>query len=203
MAITTIFWDIGGVLERTEDRAPREKIARSLNWEVGELADLIFGNTDNHRIQLGQISLEEHTQNIAAGLGMDEDEVGAVIEAFFAGDRLDLSLVGAIREMKGDLTTAVISNYTPILRNKIVDWWGIGNAFDHLVISSEVGVMKPDPEIYRIALDRAGAQPEQSIFVDDFIENVQGAADLGIHGVHFQTPAQALAEIETIRNHKA
>jgi hypothetical protein len=88
MAITTIFWDIGGVLERTEDLAPREEIARTLGREVGELSDLIFGNNDAHRVQLGQISLEEHTRNIAAGLGMDEDQAGAVIAAFFAGDFL-------------------------------------------------------------------------------------------------------------------
>ena len=104
----------------------------------------------------------------------------------------------AIREMKKEMTTAVISNYTPVLRGKINEVWKIGEAFDHLVVSSEVGVMKPAAEIYRIALEKAGASADESIFVDDFIENVAGARQEGLAAIHFQDAGQARSALEKL-----
>lgn len=63
--------------------------------------------------------------------------------------------------------------------------------FRDIVISGEVGVGKPDPEIYRILIKRAGLDPRRSLFIDDVAENVAAAEDLGFHG-HVFTDADAL-----------
>ena len=195
MAIKTILWDIGGVLERTEDHRPRTAIAEKVGMHPDELSHLIFGRPDNYRIQRGEISLEEHIRNIASTLNVNYEEMDTILEPFFGGDRLDRSLVEHIRALKQEYTTGVISNYMPPLRSKINDLWQIGDAFDTLVISAEVGVMKPDPEIYKIALERTNSSPEQSIFIDDFIENVVSARNLGMNAIHFKSPTQALDEL--------
>ena len=52
------------------------------------------------------------------------------------------------------------------------------------MISGEVGLRKPDPEIYRLAAERIGLPPEQIVFVDDLAANVRGAAAVGMVGVH-------------------
>lgn len=198
MTIELILWDIGGVLERTEDHAPRQHLADRLGWDVGDLSRLIFGHSDNYRIQLGQIGMQEHLANLAQALARPVEEVPALWTAFFAGDRLDFGLVSAIRALTQDYITGVISNYTPQLRDKIENIWQIGDAFDHLVISSEVGVMKPEPEIYRIALEKAGVPAERAVFLDDFSENVAGARQVGMHAIHFVTPEQALTELDAL-----
>ncbi len=198
MAIKAIMWDIGGVLERTENPAPRAAIAAQLGWQVDDLSKLVFGHTDNHRIQLGQVSMDEHYANIAAALGIPQPKVGGVIDAFFGGDRLDLALVDHIRAMKQDYTTAVISNYTPILRSHIFNRWQIGDAFDHLIISSEVGVMKPDPAIYQIALEKCDCRPEEAVFIDDFTENVESARQVGMDAILFKSAPQALEELHNL-----
>jgi len=200
MTIQTIFWDIGGVLERTEDRSPREALAARLGHSTRDLAHLIFGHRDDYRIQLGQISWEEHFANIAKALEIPRDSVEEVIAAFFADDRLDRELVEYIRSLKQDHTMAVISNYTNILRGKINELWKIGDAFDELIVSAEVGIMKPDPGIYLIALERMNALPEESVFIDDFIENVEGAQAVGMHAIHFQTPEQTKQDLNTLIN---
>ena len=51
---------------------------------------------------------------------------------------------------------------------------------------------------YQIALERLAVQPEAAVFVDDFIENIEGARKLGIQGIHFQSPDQALAELRDL-----
>jgi HAD superfamily hydrolase (TIGR01509 family) len=58
-----------------------------------------------------------------------------------------------------------------------------------LVISGLEGVAKPDPEIYHIACERHGIVPQNAVFIDDRIENVDSAHDLGFHGIHFTDAA--------------
>lgn len=198
MAIKAIIWDIGGVLERTEDFSPRSKLAARLGWTVDDLSSLVFGHTDDSRIQLGEVSLEEHYRNIAGALGIDAREVPEVVDAFFGGDRLDREMVDHIRAWKQEYTTAVISNYMPTLRSKINDDWQIGDAFDHLVISAEVGIMKPHPEIFRLALEKCGCRAGEAIFIDDFIDNINSAQQIGMHAIHFTNPQQAVHAVNRL-----
>lgn len=196
MTIKTILWDIGGVLERTEDFTPRQQLADRMGMSYDDLCHLIFGNSTGFRVQLGQVSLDNHYHFVREQLGVkSRADFNDVITQFFAGDRLDTVLVERIRQLKQDYTTAVLSNYSEVLREKITDTWKIADAFDHLIISAEVGVKKPSPEIYRIALARTGRLPEETAFIDDDINNIQAAQQLGIHGIHFQNPEQALDEL--------
>jgi epoxide hydrolase-like predicted phosphatase len=203
MTIKAVIWDVGGVLERTEDLSPRLALAQRLGWEIDPLMDLIFGNNDGHRAQLGQISIEAHWENVRETLGQTEAELSRTIKEFFAGDRLDTKLVDKIRLLQEDYTTAILSNYMPILRGKITRQWKIGDAFHHLIISAEVGVKKPDPKIYQIAIDTIGCQAEQAVFIDDFVENIAAAQQIGLHAIHFRTPDQALDELTALlQRHK-
>jgi 2-haloacid dehalogenase len=70
--------------------------------------------------------------------------------------------------------------------------------FDGMVISGEVGLTKPDPAIYALALELAGLPAERCVFIDDSAENAAGAARLGLHAIHYRTPeelAGALAQL--------
>jgi len=199
MTITTIIWDIGGVLERTEDLTPRLQLAKRLGIPVDELSDLIFGNSTEYRVQLGMVSREEHFRYVQQQLGLASPaELEEVVTEFFAGDRLDTTLVDRIRELKTDYTTGVLSNYSDALRDKINHTWKIGDAFDFLIISAEVGWKKPSPEIYQIVLEKAECPPEQAVFIDDDPTNIQAARQLGIQGIRFQNREQALDQLETI-----
>jgi epoxide hydrolase-like predicted phosphatase len=202
MKINTIIWDIGGVLERTEDFTPRQQVAERLRMTVDQLSALIFGDTTQFRVQLGQISREEHLIYVQQKLGLtSRTELDQVFEEFFGGDHLDMELVDHIRELKTSYTTAVLSNYSEILRERINKEWQIGDAFDHLIISAEVGHKKPDPKIYQIALEKTNCSPGEAVFIDDFIENIRAAEDLGIHGIHFQNVEQALNQLhEKLKN---
>lgn len=68
--------------------------------------------------------------------------------------------------------------------------------FDAVVISSEVRLRKPDPEIFRRALDLLDLPAEKCAFVDDIEQNVQAARELGIIGIHHVEVGATVAEIE-------
>ncbi len=74
----------------------------------------------------------------------------------------------------------------------------MGALFDAIVLSGEVGVMKPDPCIYQIALERLEVKAEQAAFIDDFQHNIDGAQAVGMHGIHFRNPEQLVADLEAL-----
>ncbi len=59
--------------------------------------------------------------------------------------------------------------------------------FDHVTFSCEIGVLKPEPEIYEHALRGLGVAPAEAVFLDDRPENVEGARHLGLHAELFTT----------------
>jgi 2-haloacid dehalogenase len=70
--------------------------------------------------------------------------------------------------------------------------------FDDLVISGEVGVIKPDPRIFEILLERNAVAPESAVFIDDVARNAEAATRLGIHGIHFRSPGQLRRELAAV-----
>jgi HAD superfamily hydrolase (TIGR01509 family) len=67
--------------------------------------------------------------------------------------------------------------------------------FDHIFISAELGLAKPDPEIYKVVIDSLDQDPSELIFIDDFIENVKAAREANLNAIHFRNRDQALADL--------
>ena len=122
----------------------------------------------------------------------------AVREAFWGGDRLDSGLLDDIRTLRTRVRLGLLSNAFTDLRQVITDIWGFADIFDHMVISAEIGIMKPDPRIYQLALDRLEVQPGEAVFVDDFPHNVEGARLLGIPAILFKNRRQAWQELQAM-----
>lgn len=71
--------------------------------------------------------------------------------------------------------------------------------FRGIVISGEVGVIKPDPRIFQILLERHRIDPEAAVYIDDNPRNAEVASALGIHGIHFTDPKSLRRELEDLR----
>ncbi|WP_243718836.1 HAD family phosphatase [Actinomadura sp. KC06] len=70
--------------------------------------------------------------------------------------------------------------------------------FDAVVISSEVGLRKPDERIFRHALAVLGLDAADCVFIDDIEHNVRAAEDLGLHGIHHTAPDTTIAELRAL-----
>ena len=196
--IRAVIWDLGGVLLRTEDYTSRDKLAEDLGKTRGDIEFLMYGNDSSNRAQSGEISIEQHFSNVRQSLGLTETEMENFLERFWGGDRLDYDLVDYIRSIKNGYKTGLLSNAFENLRHLITQEWKFDDAFDHMVVSAEVGTMKPDPRIYQLALDGLGVEAHEAIFVDDFIRNVEGANAVGLQAIHFRSPQQARADLDRI-----
>jgi epoxide hydrolase-like predicted phosphatase len=198
MGIRAVIFDFGGVLVRTEDRRPREQLAERLGMTYGGLSDLIFESESSRRAALGEISTQEHWEAVREKVGLAPEAIYNVAGEFWGGDALDHDLVDYLHSLRPAYKTGLISNAFDDLRDALVDEWKIADAFDEIIISAEVGVAKPDPQIYHIALERLGLAPGEVVFVDDFPENIAGAQAVGMHALQFRDSWQVREALDSL-----
>jgi epoxide hydrolase-like predicted phosphatase len=197
MTFRAVFFDLGGVIIRTEYQAPREHLAERLNMDYEDLVKLVFDSETARKASVGALSEAEHWQAVTCRLGRPASEQEAIRDEFFAGDVPDRELIETIRSLRPRYKTGVISNAWPGMRASLVKQ-KLDGAFDVVVISAEVGVMKPDPKIYRMALEQGAVQAAEAVFVDDSAPNVEAARALGMHGLLFRVPERALIELRKL-----
>jgi putative hydrolase of the HAD superfamily len=198
MVVQAIIFDFGGVLVRTEDRKPRTVLAERLGMTYDELSALIFDSPSAIQAMRGEISALEHWDEVRKSLDLDAEGIEWVSTEFWAGDALDENLVNVLRGLRPRYTTVLLSNAWDDLRPMIEEEWKIDDAFDRLVISAEIGMVKPDLQIYQWVIAELGVDASQAVFVDDFIQNIEGANAAGMKTIHFQSPDQALQELRSL-----
>jgi len=198
MAIEAIIWDVGGVLVRTENPEPREALARGLGVSRFELEEMVFGGEAGHRAQRGEVDYKQHWEYLRELLKFSNEELIEFRNAFWEGDRLDTALIDYIRSLQNQYRTGLLSNAFSDLRRMLFDVWKIADAFDELVISADEGVMKPDPQIYLLAVDRLNVAPENAVFIDDFERNIIAAREFGLHGILFRSPEQVRQDLNDL-----
>ncbi len=198
MSIQAVIWDLGGVLLRTEDRAPRAQAAARLGLTYEQLDDLVFDNDLGRRAQLGEIRTQDLWEQVGRKLNLSPDELPWLADAFFAGDRLDTDLLDFVRSLRPRYKTGVISNAWDDLIRFMTERWQMADAFDHIIGSADVGLMKPDPRIFRLSLRGLGVEPQEAVFIDDNQANVEGARAAGLHAIRFQSREQVLTDLRKL-----
>ena len=197
MTIRAILFDFGGVIVRTEFQAPRQHLALRLGMEYEDLIKLVFDSETAQQASVGLISEDDHWAAVIRKLRLPASETQAIRDEFFAGDVIDLHLLDFLRSLRNQLKVGLISNAFSGLRPWIVSK-KFEDVFDAMIVSAEIGVIKPDPRIFQIALEKLGVRPEEAVFLDDFFENVKGARAFGMQAIHFIEPAQALEELQKL-----
>ena len=149
-------------------------------------------------LERGELRVEHFEQGLAERLarfcGVPVPAEG-LIGRMFAGFAAAPAMINVVRKSKAaGLRTALLSNSwgNEYLRD---DW---DQLFDAVVISGEVGMRKPEAEIFHYTLDQLGCAPGDAVFVDDLEANVRGAASIGLIGVHHRSYAETILELEAL-----
>ena len=197
MSIKAVFFDLGGVILRTEYQAPRQHLAESFGMDYDEIDKVVFGGGSAAKASTGEITEDEHWLNVMKILKQPADEYERIREEFFGGDVIDHEILDFLRSLKPNYKVGLISNAWSGLRDYIIRE-KFDDVFHHMVISAEVGVAKPDPKIYHIALDQFQVQAGEAVFVDDFIENINACEKLGMKGIHFKSRDSAIGKLKEL-----
>lgn len=185
-SVKAVIFDFGGVLMRTRDPAGRREWETRLGLPPGELERIVHGSDAWISAQRGEISAAEYWRVVGDRLHLDEQDIPALRHDYFRDDRLDPALIGLIRSLrKRGLRAGLLSNDAATLEDKLRHDLHIYDEFDAVVISAQIGVMKPDVGAYRAILTALDVQPTESVFIDDNLANVAGAAQIGMYAIHF------------------
>lgn len=177
MRINTLFMDIGGVI--TEPNPEFWNCLRQ-RWGAPNNVEELFYGQDSPWVacRVGQITYREHTAQMAVQLGMTSEQLMRVRHD---GEwRLNRPMVSWIHKHRDkNLKVIAVSNADDQLEDRLTEF-GVIDLFDYVINSARVGLAKPDPRIYRLALTKADTSPEQCLFVDDKARNIEPAAALGM-----------------------
>ena len=193
-------FDLGGVL---------------LDWNPRHLYRKLFpGDFCGMELFLATVCTHEWNRCQDAGrlfaegarlLKAEHPDKADLIDAYHA--RFDEMIAGPIAgsvAILGELRARAIplyflSNYSAETYPSALERFQFLKWFEGGIVSGEAGVIKPDPRIYSLLIDRFAIDPHRAIFIDDVAVNAEVARQFGIHGIHFQEPAMLRAELTQLR----
>jgi epoxide hydrolase-like predicted phosphatase len=194
MAIRAVFFDFGGVIMRTEYQSPRQKLAERFNMDYDEIDRAVFGSESARRASLGEITEDAHWSVVLKRFKQPASEMQAFRDNFFGGDVIDHNLVEYIRSLRGKFHTGLISNAWSGLR-EFLTGKNLIDLFDTVIISAEIGAVKPSARIYEVALEQVKVNANEAVFVDDMPVNVEACEKVGMKGVLFNDPEESLSRL--------
>ena len=128
----------------------------------------------------GKITREEFLARISELSGQSVTK-----ETFESGAKVDDAVLAIIQELRPHYRLALLSNSPSSLIRGILAEHDLERYFDEIIVSGEVGHIKPSREIFEIALDRLEIKPSEALFIDDNEHHVAGAEQAGIKSIQF------------------
>jgi putative hydrolase of the HAD superfamily len=151
-----------------------------------------------HALERGQLAVPDFERKLAAVLRRSDGgpvPAEGLIERMFAHFEHQPQMSALIRRARASgIRTALLSNSWGNTYPR--DTWD--GMFDDIVISGEVGLRKPEPEIFHLAAERIGLRAEDCVFVDDLELNVEGARALGMTAIHHTSYDGTRRELESL-----
>jgi glucose-1-phosphatase len=196
--IKAVIFDMGGVLLRTEDQTPREQLAAKYGLSPAELYRRVFDTEVSWQGTLGKVSDRDVWQSIGKDFQLTQAELDAFEEAFWKGDILDRDLIVFIDQLRKICSTALLSNAWSGARSLLRDHYNVLHVFDVVVFSCEVGLAKPDPQIYACVIEKLGVRPDEAVFIDDVPHNIDAARQAGLQGIVFGSTQQVVRELSNL-----
>jgi putative hydrolase of the HAD superfamily len=191
--IKVIIFDFGRVISAQKPASLFRGYEDELGLAPGVLNRVMFGSDAWQETLLGHGTADDYWCEIGPALGLHTpDEIDAFRRRYFADEAINTGVLDLIRQLHGRYKLAVLSNSPPGLAQWLADW-EILDLFDVVVCSGDEGVVKPDPVIFELTLERLDVVPEEAVFIDDYPGHVEAARALGLHGILFTT-VEALAD---------
>ncbi len=190
--IKTIIFDYAGVITPTRDKIKfAEKNSESFNMTQQDLLDVLYKNWDSAAIN--QMSSSEYWNQIGLDLSMDPKKIKKMVMHAFP---IEPRIVSLIDNLQDKFTLVMLSNQIEDWLEEVIDQNNLRNKFNYFANSYQLGISKPDSKIFLAALEKAGSKPNETLFIDDSLKNIEAAKKLGINTIKFENYEQFIKEFE-------
>ncbi len=192
MTIAAIIFDCFGVLyPDTYWTMADNFLGDKLESHRNELHDLV------RQVDLGHITREQLWEQFAEIVGVSSEVVYSRLKEFGG---LDKRLLTFIDIHRSTFKIGMISNVGSGFLERMFVERPASDHFDVIILSSEVGLVKPDKRIYELAAEKLDVRLEECVFIDDLETNVLGAKSAGMQALQYKNYAQFIKEVEQLLN---
>jgi epoxide hydrolase-like predicted phosphatase len=204
--IKTIFFDFGGVIIKPPNmkwiQRWKDQLGINEHPEILEMLENPHGSQLVQDICLGKAPEDYLWMVMTEKWHINPALLAQIRRRLRSSRQLNRQVVRFMDELKSQYQTAILSNAGDQARQLMEETYRLDRYVDTIIISAEEGVIKPDPRIFEIAMERMSAEPKSSLLVDDFEENVLAARAFGMQAVHFTDTHQAIDEVRALLNGK-
>lgn len=192
-----IIFDIGNVLL---DFRPEEYLMQYFNQSVmGDLMTIVFSSDEWIDLDLGAITLQEAIKSLSLRHPHYHDELVFFLENWTHMMTPIQETIDIVYELKNKgYALYLLSNFSIEAIDTLSKRYSFFQLFDGAVISAKEHLAKPEEAIYQLLLDRYHLIPEECVFIDDLLSNVNTAERLGIYGIYLPCQVNLRKELEKI-----
>jgi putative hydrolase of the HAD superfamily len=194
--IRTVILDLGNVLVWHDNDRLFERLAQRARRQPSEVAKMMTG-PNWLAANLGQLDSEGIRRTSCAALGVDIPPA-EFFPLFCSHFRVHEEVLPLVERLVGRVKLVLLSNTNAIHADYCRKILPLLRRFDHVLLSHELGRVKPDPELFREALRRAETRPDETAFFDDLPEYVEAARALGIQAFRFTDAASFAGQLASI-----
>jgi epoxide hydrolase-like predicted phosphatase len=203
MPMRAAIFDFGGVLT-TDPLAGLQRYEDSLGVTRGALLRLIRGEEGDgpwQRLERGELAVQDLWEQLKQKA---QSELGVALSleslaSSFSGTwGVREKMVDLVRELGDRVVLVLLTNNIAEFAVVWKEMIPVDDLFDAVIDSSAVGLRKPDPRIFQLALEAAATPASETFFVDDSLDNVEAARKLGITAIHFTDEAEVLARVRKL-----
>lgn len=189
-----IIFDFGGVFNNAhESMAGFAAAADRFGHSPQALYDIFYSGPAWQAAKLGRITSGAYWGEMMSTLGLDPSgDLHEFRTNLFEGEHINQEVVGIAEQLHQRYPLALLSNAMDDLEWLLEHSFQLQHLFRVVINSAVVGVAKPEPRAYQLALDGLGLQPAEALFIDDKPRNIVAAEQLGVSSILF-TSASALA----------
>lgn len=197
-AVRNVIFDLGGVVF---DWNPDHIVARvqPLTELQAALKEALFGHADWRMFDRGTLSESELIERLQLRLGATRREVDAILDAVRNSLAEKPETIELLRALQAQGTPLYcLSNMPASIYTHLRQRHNFWDAFNGIVISGEIQLMKPEPEVFMHLLATFDLRPEESVFIDDLLANIESARQVGLHAILFKDASQCRRELKQI-----
>jgi glucose-1-phosphatase len=192
--IDAIVFDLGNTLLAFDESRAVGRLAARTGKTPQQIDEYARGTPHVIELALGKVTKLRFFHTVAKDLAFDGtyQEFALLWSDIFTPIE---PMIALAESLKNRLPRLLLSNTNAIHKDYVFEHYPFLQDFDAHVLSHEVGLLKPDPAIYRHAVNKYGLTPARTVFLDDIAANAEAARHAGMQAIHFQNPDQARAEL--------
>jgi putative hydrolase of the HAD superfamily len=192
--IDAVIFDLGNVLVAVDEGRAADRLAARTGKTRQQINEYAHSTPHAMNLALGKLTRQQFFETVAHDLAFDGtyEEFATIWSEIFTPIE---PMIALAQSLKNRVRRLILSNTNAIHMDYIFEQFRFLDDFDALILSHEVGLLKPDAAIYKLALAKHVLTAARTVFIDDLAINVEGARQVGLHAIQFYDAEQAQAEL--------